>query len=93
MGLHHRGEDDAVEHDVVLADEMNQARILLLPPLLPSAPTIGLGIAQLLGIADIADRSVKPYIEHLALGTLNRHGDTPVQVTGHGTGLQTVVKP
>ena len=93
MGLHHRGEDDAVEHDVVLADEVDEARVLLLPPLLPRAPAVGLGIAQFLGVADVADGRVKPHVEHLALGTLDGHGDAPVQVARHGAGLQPVVEP
>ena len=35
--LEHRREDDAVEDDVVFADEMNQARALIFPPGLPTA--------------------------------------------------------
>ena len=49
--------------------------------------------SQLLGVADVADGRIKPYIQHLALGTLHRHGDTPIQVAAHGTGLQAHVQP
>jgi hypothetical protein len=50
-------------------------------------------VAELLGVRDITDRSVEPYIEHLALGTLYRYRDTPIEVTGHSTGLQPSVQP
>ena len=33
--LQHDGEDDAVEDDVVLADEVQQARVVRLPPFFP----------------------------------------------------------
>ena len=93
VGFHHRREDDAVEHDIILADEVDEARVLLLPPLLPGAPALGLGLAQLLGVADVADGGVKPHVEHLALGALDRNGDTPIQVARHRTGLQSIVEP
>ena len=35
VGLHHHREDNAVEHDIVLADEVYEAGVLILPPLLP----------------------------------------------------------
>ena len=82
-----------MEHDVVLADEVDEARVLLLPPLLPCAPALGLGIAQFFGIADVADGSVEPHVKHLAVGTLDGNGDAPVQVAHHGAGLQSVVEP
>ena len=91
--LHHGGEDDAVEHDVVLADEVQQACVLILPPLLPRAPLLRLVVAQLLGVADVADGRIEPYVEHLAVGSLYGHGDTPVEVARHGTGLQVHVEP
>ena len=56
-------------------------------------PQFGMGVAELLGVGDVADRCVKPDVEHLALGTLYGHGDTPVEVAGHGTGLQAAVEP
>ncbi len=86
MGTEHRGEDDAVEDDVVLADEVDHLRILRLPVGLP------LG-RQVLRRGDVADRSVEPDVEHLALGALHRHGDAPVEVAAHGTRLQTSVEP
>ena len=57
------------------------------------AASRGVGIAKLLGVGDIADGGVKPYVEHLALGTLHGHGDTPVEVACHGAGLQVHVEP
>ena len=87
LGLQHGGEDDAVEDDVILADEVDEARLGVFPPLFP---VVG---QQLLGVADVADGRIKPYIQHLALGTLHRHGNTPIQVAAHGTGLQAHVQP
>ena len=91
--LHHSGENEAVEHDIVLADEVNEASVFVLPPLLPVAPLLGIGIAKLLGVADVADRRVKPHIEHLAIGTLNGYWNTPVEVARHSTGLEVHVEP
>ena len=87
MSLHHHREDDAVEHDVVLADEVYQTGVLILPPLLPFAPFLGLAVAQFLRVADVADGGIEPYIQHLAVSALNRYGNTPVQVTSHSAGL------
>ena len=36
FGTKHRGEDDAVEDDVILTDEVQQAGIFALPPFLPA---------------------------------------------------------
>ncbi len=81
-----------MEHDVVLADKVDKACVGILPPGLPAA-ALGMSVAELLGVADIADGGIEPYVQHLTLGTFYRNGDTPVQVTAHGTGLQTHVKP
>ena len=45
VGFHHHREDDAVEHDVVLADEVYQTGVLVLPPLFPLAPFLWLAVA------------------------------------------------
>ena len=87
FSLEHSREHDAVEHDVVLADEVDQASRIVLPP---SFPSVG---EEFLSVADIADRRIKPHIEHLALSALYRHWNTPIEVAGHRTWLQTVVEP
>ena len=56
FGFKHCGEHDAVEHDVVLANEVNQAGRLVLPPCFPCVGQ------QFLGVADVADRCIKPHI-------------------------------
>ena len=76
-----------MEDDVVLADEVDEARLRVFPPLFP---IIG---QQFLGVADVADGRVEPYIQHLALGSFHRHGDAPVEVAAHGAGLQAHVQP
>ena len=50
MCLQHGGEDDAVEHDVVFANEVYETCVVVLPPLLPAAPAGGVAVAQLLGV-------------------------------------------
>ena len=87
FGTEHRREDDAVEDDVVLADEVQEARVFALPPLLPAVGQ------EFLRIGDIADGRIEPHVEHLALGTLYGYGDAPVEVTAHSTGLQASVEP
>ena len=87
VGHQHRGEHDAVEHDVVLADEMDHACFGILPP-------FGIVVAdEVDGVGDITDGGVKPYVEHLSLGAFYGHGDTPVEVAAHGAGLQAHVEP
>ena len=76
-----------MEHDVVFADEVYEARVGVFPPLLP---IIG---QQLFRIADVAYGGVEPHVEHLAFGAFYRHGDSPVQVAAHGAGLQPHVQP
>ena len=87
FSLEHSREHDAVEHYVILANKVNQAGRRVFPP---GFPSVG---QQFLGVADIADRRIKPHIQHLALGTLNRHRNAPIEVAGHGTRLQTIVEP
>ena len=92
VSLQHGGEHNAVEHNVVLADEVNQASAVVLPPSFPVA-IFGVSVAQFLSVADVADRSVEPHIKHLALCTFHRHRNTPVQVACHGTWAQVGIKP
>ena len=87
FGLEHGGEHDAVEHDVVLADEMDEAGVLLLPPGFPGVRQ------QFLGVGDVADGGVKPHVEHFSFGAFHGHGDAPVEVAGYGTGTQSEVEP
>ena len=87
VGLQHGREDYAVEHYIVFADEVHQLGVRALPPLLP---IVG---KKLHGIGDITDGSVEPYIEHLAFGSFDGHGNAPVEVAGNGTRLQAPVQP
>ena len=86
MSLQHRGEYDAVEDDVVLTDEVYHLSLLVLPILLP----IG---RKVLSSRDIADRCVKPYVQHLTLFALDRNGDSPIQIAAYGTRLQARIEP
>ena len=93
VSLQHGREDDAVEHDVVLTDEVNETCLWILPPLLPCTPFLWLCIAKLLGVGDVADWSIKPNIENLAFCSLYRNRNTPIQVAGHRTRLQIHIQP
>ena len=93
MRFHHHREDEAVEHDVVLADEVDEACVVLLPPLLPCTPLLWLFLAELLGVLYVADRRIEPYIEHLAFGAFYRYRYAPVEVACHGAWLKVHVKP
>src|SRR3712207_7690939 len=55
FGFQHGREHDAVKHDIVFADEVNEACFRVFPP---SLPTVG---KQLLRIRDVSDRRVEPY--------------------------------
>ncbi len=87
IGLEHGREHDAVEHNVVLADEMHQPRFGVLPPFLPA-----LG-QQFLRIGNVADGRVEPDVKYLALGAFHGDGHAPVQVPAHRTGQQAAVQP
>ena len=82
----HRREHDAVENDVVLADEMHHLGVLVLPVFFP----VG---RQILGRRDVTDRRVEPHVQHLPLGTLDRNGNPPIQVAAHRAGLQSQIEP
>ena len=93
VSLHHRREDDAVEHNVVLADKVNQARIVALPPLLPSAPALGVALAEFFGVRYVADGRVEPNVKHFALRSLNWHRNTPLKVARHCPRLKVHIQP
>ena len=72
---------------------MDETGVFVLPPLLPRAPAFWVFLAQFLGVGDVADRSVEPYIEHFAVGTFDRDGDAPVEVACHSSRLQVHIEP
>ena len=76
-----------MENDIVLSDEMNELRILALPPFLPTLRK------KFLSIGDITDRGIEPYIEHLSVRSFHRYRNAPVKVTAHRTWLKTSVNP
>lgn len=82
----HRGPDEGVEDDVVLADEVDNLAIGVLPPV---AVFLGVAVAlpaKLGGEADVADGGVEPDIEHFArrVRVVERDGHAPGEVAGHG---------
>ena len=87
IGLQHGREHNAVEHNIVLADKVNQPGFRVFPPLLPAFRK------EFLGVGDIADGGVEPDVKHLAFRAFYRNGNTPVQVAGDGTGEKAAVQP
>ena len=86
LSLQYRREHNAVEHDVVLADEVDEFGLGVFPIFLP----IG---RKLLGERYIANRRVKPNIKHFAFCALHGYGDAPIKVAAHGSRLQSLVEP
>jgi len=80
------GEDHSVESQVVLSHELVQLHVLsVLPPLLPLVAVVG-------GDGDIADGSIEPHIEDFVSVLLERHGSSPLQVTGNASLHETSLK-
>ena len=88
--LEQDGEDDAVEDDVVLADEVDEVGLGVLPPVAPILPVL---FAPLHGGRDVADGGVKPNVQDLPLRAFHRHGHAPIQVPGHGAAFEAAVDP
>ena len=76
-----------MEDDIVFPDEVDQPRRGVLPPGLPAVGE------QLTGVGDVADRGVKPHVQHFPLSPLDRHRDAPREVAAHGARLQPHIEP
>ena len=82
-----------MERDVVLADEVDGAGVVALPPIAP-----GLGVAAgpspFLCRREVADDGLEPDVDPLT-GTqiVDRQLDAPIEVPGDGTILKTLVDP
>ncbi len=88
--LEQDGEDDAVEDDVVLADEVDEVGLGVLPPV---APILAVLFTPLHGGRDVADGGVKPNVQDLPLRAFHRHGHAPVEVPRHGAAFEAAVDP
>jgi len=102
--LEHGRKHDAVKDDVVLPDEVDEARVLAFLALFPVVfPALGavLRVGPFFRGADVADGRVEPDVEHLALGIrhsvrfgyVGRDGDAPGQVPRNGALAQALVEP
>ena len=76
-----------MKNNIILTDEMDHLRLGIFPPFLP---TVG---QQLLRVRDVADRRVEPDIQDFTLGSLDRHGNAPIQVAADRPGLQAHIQP
>ena len=81
------GEDDGVERHVVLAHELHQLHVLRPPP--PLLPRCGI----VCGDGQVANRRVKPDVEHFVAEAVERHGRAPLQVACDAPLLEAVAQP
>ena len=76
-----------MEGDIVLADEVVDLSLGVVPPILP-----GVGLAGVPGPLDagrqIAHHGLEPHVEALVLPAFQRYVDAPVQVAGDGARLE-----
>ncbi len=84
--VQHGRKNDAMKYDVILPDEVNE--LCITGPVL--LPVVG---PQLSRIADVSDGRFKPHVQHLPFGTGYRNLNAPVEVAGHGPGLQPFIQP
>ena len=83
----HGREYDAVEHDIVFSDKMDQTGFGIFPPCLPAVRK------KFFRVGDVADRRVEPNVEHFSFCAFHGNRDTPVEVTAYGAWLQPHVEP
>ena len=88
--LEQDGEDDAVENDVVLANEMEEVRRRVLPPV---APVLAILLAPFHGGGDVPNGGIQPNVQDLAICPFHGHRHPPIEVTGHGAAFQSTVDP
>ena len=88
MRLEHRRKDDAMEHDIVFSDEVNESGFRVFPPLFPASEALRGTVAQLFCVADVANRCIEPHIKHFTFSSLDRYGNAPIEVTCHGSRLK-----
>ena len=84
------GEDDAVKDDVVLADEVDEVGLRVLPPVPPILVVL---FAPLHGGRDVPNGGVKPNVQDLPVRAIHRHGDPPVEVPRHGPAFEAAIDP
>src|SRR5574344_1005356 len=87
MSLKHCRKNDAMENNIVFTNKMQHSGIRVFPPFLPII------WQKLFCVADISNRSIKPHIENLTFGTLNRHRNSPIEITAYSPWLQTHIEP
>src|SRR5688572_3124559 len=81
-----------MEHDVVLADEMDQPRFGITPVIAPTFRLIEL-LRPLDRRGNVSNRRIKPDIEYLAGCSLQRNRDSPVDVPGDSAVGEPLAKP
>ena len=79
-----------MENDVVFTNKMHQFGVFVFPVIFPVFALIQ---SPLLGSGNVANRSIEPHVEHFSIGTFDRHGNAPIQITRHGTRFQSAINP
>src|SRR6516164_5224362 len=78
--------------DVVLAEELDIARIFGVAPIL-SSPLCRIACRPGLGRGDVGDRRIEPDVEDLALKTASRHRNAPREIARDATVAQLARQP
>ena len=78
-----------MESDIVFADEVHQTRFVVLPPIFPGV-RLAVVVRPFHCGADVTNRCIKPYIQHLALSAFDViwQGYAPRQVARDRTIVQ-----
>jgi len=75
-------EDNTVERHIVLTNELVQLHFLRVAP--PELPVIGV----IGGNRRVANASLEPHVQHFVFEVIQRDGNTPLEITGDATVLQ-----
>src|SRR5687768_16998598 len=86
MRFQHRGENDAMENDIVLTNKVHQLGVFF-------TPVIGPLIGQFLGSRNITNGGIEPYVQYFSFCIWQWHFHAPVAVARHCTALQAAVEP
>ena len=80
------GEDDRMEDNVILAEELVELDVGVVPPLLPLVSVAGSN-------GDVANASVEPGVDNLLFVARERDWGSPLHVSRNASTIQTLLQP
>lgn len=78
-----------MERHVVLSHKLIQIDVRILFGNPPFLELVGVGFQY----RHVPDGRVEPHVEHFISEALQRHGHTPLQISGNATGLEALSQP